>query len=283
MHSRNIVPTPTPRTACHYNLFQLRIALSEYHTQYGAFPPAYVADASGKPMHSWRVLLLPFVEQEGLYQQYRFDEPWNGPHNAELAAKVPPVYQCPTHGTPAERASGIASYFAVVGPETAWPGATSAKLSDVQGDPGSRLLLLENHELDVNWLEPRDMTDDEAVTLLSGQNTDDRGVHYADDFFAEHYYHAREAVMVNGSSYTLADGALDEGAANSLVNGTGKRTFKTNDFTADPRRYFHLRYANCFRFACFVLMVLFSAPLGMDSSDGQIANALKNCERVYDN
>ncbi len=40
---------------------QLLLALHNYHSEYNALPPAYIADSSGKPMHSWRVLLLPFV------------------------------------------------------------------------------------------------------------------------------------------------------------------------------------------------------------------------------
>src|SRR3990172_9467251 len=69
------------RTACKNNLHQIEMALHYYHDKYHCFPPAYVADASGRPLHSWRVLLLPFLEQENLYRQYRFDEPWDGPHN----------------------------------------------------------------------------------------------------------------------------------------------------------------------------------------------------------
>src|SRR5689334_9612602 len=57
-------------------LKQLGIALHNYHDQCGAFPPAYFADADGKPMHSWRIMLLTYFEEQGmkdLYAQYRFD------------------------------------------------------------------------------------------------------------------------------------------------------------------------------------------------------------------
>jgi hypothetical protein len=55
------------RSQCSCNYCQILLALHNYHSQYNVFPPAYVADASGRPMHSWRVLLLPFMEQSGLY------------------------------------------------------------------------------------------------------------------------------------------------------------------------------------------------------------------------
>ena len=72
------------RARCPNNLKQIAIALQSYHDEYGSLPPPYVAAADGQPMHSWRVLLLPFLECEPLYRQYRFDEPWDGPNNRKL-------------------------------------------------------------------------------------------------------------------------------------------------------------------------------------------------------
>ena len=80
--------------ACKMNLKLLAIALHNYHDTYGAFPPAYVADASGKPMHSWRVLILPHMEQLALYERYNFNEPWDGPNNILLANEMPDIFRC---------------------------------------------------------------------------------------------------------------------------------------------------------------------------------------------
>lgn len=60
-----------PRMSCGNNLRQIVVALHNYHDVYGSFPPAYIADKSGRPMHSWRVLVLPFMEQTLLYNQLR--------------------------------------------------------------------------------------------------------------------------------------------------------------------------------------------------------------------
>jgi hypothetical protein len=51
------------------------LALRNYHDRYGRFPPAYVADEHGRPTHSWRVLLLPWLDHRAIYDRYRFDEP----------------------------------------------------------------------------------------------------------------------------------------------------------------------------------------------------------------
>src|SRR5882757_2755439 len=88
------------RAQCMNNLRQIGLALHNYHDQYNTFPPAYVADATGKPMHSWRVLLLPQLGEGQLYSEYDFSEPWDGPNNSRLLTRMPRVYACPSHSTP---------------------------------------------------------------------------------------------------------------------------------------------------------------------------------------
>jgi len=70
---------------CSGHLCQISLALHNYHDVFGCFPPAYIADSRGRPMHSWRVLILPFMEQVALYNAYHFEEPWDGPNNRKLA------------------------------------------------------------------------------------------------------------------------------------------------------------------------------------------------------
>src|SRR5262245_18722891 len=68
------------RSQCLSQMRNVSFALQTYATNNeGRLPPAYIADEHGKPMHSWRVLLLPYLEQQALSDKYRFDEPWNGP------------------------------------------------------------------------------------------------------------------------------------------------------------------------------------------------------------
>ncbi len=107
------------RTECRNLLTQIGIALHNYHDKYHCFPPAYIAAKNGKPMHSWRVLLLPFFGSafESTYQRYRFDEPWDGPHNRELASDLM-AYRCPAENNGPETE---ASYVVVVGPRTVFP------------------------------------------------------------------------------------------------------------------------------------------------------------------
>ena len=68
-------------------------ALLDYYQANHHFPPACIRDAAGRPMHSWRVLILPYLGYEDLYKQYRFDEPWDGPNNRRLAKSMPSQYR----------------------------------------------------------------------------------------------------------------------------------------------------------------------------------------------
>lgn len=102
---------------CQANLRAIGLALQAYHADHGCYPPAYMADASGRPLHSWRVLILPYLGEPELFRAYRFDEPWDGPNNARLATWMPELYQCPAHprsttctarGSPANRCTRMA-------------------------------------------------------------------------------------------------------------------------------------------------------------------------------
>src|SRR5210317_613550 len=76
---------------CKANLRRIGVALLEYHDRCGSFPPAYVLSEHGQRWHSWRVLLLPDLGYTDLHNQYSFDEPWNGPHNRQLLARMPSI------------------------------------------------------------------------------------------------------------------------------------------------------------------------------------------------
>jgi prepilin-type processing-associated H-X9-DG protein len=146
---------PASREAmCMSNLKQIALGLHNYHDIYGCLPPAYITDDNGKPMHSWRVLLLPFIENEPLYKQYRFGEPWNGPNNSKLAASYPGIfcYECPSaYGAP------NTSYVAVVGPETAWSDAKPRDFKDFADGPDQTILVVEVADSGIHWMEPRDL------------------------------------------------------------------------------------------------------------------------------
>ena len=87
MPAVNSVREAARRSACLNHVRQLALALLNYESAYAKLPPAFQADANGKPMHSWRVLILPFIEKNPLYDAYDFEESWDGPNNKLLAQR----------------------------------------------------------------------------------------------------------------------------------------------------------------------------------------------------
>jgi hypothetical protein len=75
------------------NLWEIGKAIYRFEAEYGYFPPAVIRGPGGAPWHSWRVLLLPYLGQEALYQSYDFSQPWDGEKNRALMARMPDVYR----------------------------------------------------------------------------------------------------------------------------------------------------------------------------------------------
>jgi len=141
---------------CECKLAQPALALHNYESMYGTLPPAAMTDANGKPLLSWRVVLLPFMEEETLYKQIKLDEPWDGPNNRKFNTLRPSIFVCPSH---IHRAvEGTTDYVAVVGPRTLFPGGGRAKSrADIRDDPASTLMVVESMNCAVNWMEPGDL------------------------------------------------------------------------------------------------------------------------------
>ena len=143
---------------CSSHLKAFAIAFHSYHDTYGAFPPAYVPDANGIPMHSWRVLILPFICENNMYQEYDFDEPWDGPNNRKLADKYkfhPELFQCQSRRH--SKSSMITDYVVVVGKDTIFPDAKSRSMREVSDGLKNTILLVEINNSDIHWMEPRDL------------------------------------------------------------------------------------------------------------------------------
>ncbi len=149
------------RSACTNNLRQIAVALHGYHQQYGCLPPAYIADDRGRPQHSWRVLLLPFVGRKDLYARYDFNQPWNGPNNRALAAAIPDIYRCPEDSA-ADPAT--TSYLMVTGPGTIGDGPLPCRFSDIFDGLSHTIAVVEVSRSGVNWLEPEDLDTTMAIT-----------------------------------------------------------------------------------------------------------------------
>jgi Protein of unknown function (DUF1559) len=146
-------------------LGELSLAMRNYHDAHGHLPKAITTarEVGGKTdtPHSWRVDLLPFVGAANLYQQYRMDEPWDGPDNKKLIAQMPEVFRS-SYDDPKSTNS---SYFVLVGGGTPFePGPHRIKISDITDGTSNTILIVESKR-DIPWTEPRDIHFDAAKRL----------------------------------------------------------------------------------------------------------------------
>ena len=144
------------RTQCSNNLKQIALAFHNYHDTYQTFPPAYIADENGKPMHSWRVLILPFLDAQGqaLHQQYNFNEPWDSPANAAVVNSPMPIYGCPSDG----EAGGLnTSYMVITGQGTLFNQGEGSRLRDITDGTANTILVVDVAGSGVQWATPIDL------------------------------------------------------------------------------------------------------------------------------
>ncbi len=141
------------RAQCVNNLKQIGLAMHNYLSVNNCFPPAAITDADGKPLLSWRVAILPFIEQQGLYEEFHLDEPWDSPHNQALIARMPRVYLCPSDGLDTEHTT---RYQVIVGPGTIFDGDKGIRLDEVTDGTSNTLLVVEAKN-PVPWTKPDDI------------------------------------------------------------------------------------------------------------------------------
>ncbi|MBR4751480.1 MAG: DUF1559 domain-containing protein [Thermoguttaceae bacterium] len=146
------------RERCDLNLAKLYQATVEYCDANGSFPPAFTQNEEGKRLHSWRVLLLPYLGEQELFSQIKLDEPWDSDWNKQFWTKTPNVFRCASTPTAdveddATKAKKCA-YSCVIGPNTAFPeDGTSVRPSMVVDGLSNAVMYVERKNPSV-WMDP---------------------------------------------------------------------------------------------------------------------------------
>lgn len=151
------------------NMRQLLVAIHNFYDAYRKLPPQALTNDAGQRLLSWRVLILPFIDQMDLYNEFRLDEPWDSEHNIKLLPRMPRAY---ASGNPAEAAEqlqkGITCY---VGPLTAdsilGRQGPPLQFQEIQDGTSNTIMLVEcNPEHAVPWTMPDDLVIDPANPLI---------------------------------------------------------------------------------------------------------------------
>lgn len=150
------------------NLKQMGLAMHNYHDVHRHFPPAAFLSKEGKPLLSWRVHILPFVEQAALYQQFHLDEPWDSEHNSKLIPQMPKVYLDPAN--PRLAKDGKTIYVTPVGERTVFGEKEGTYIGKIVDGTSNTLMIVDvPPESAVVWTKPEDWqfnTKDPGMGLL---------------------------------------------------------------------------------------------------------------------
>jgi len=207
---RNVRPA-ADRAQCLNYQRQIALAMYNYETAHGHFPPAYIADENGKPMHSWRVLILPYIEENELYERYSMDEPWDGPNNSKLHDEIVQVYRCPS----SRSADHCSDYVVITGEGTGFDRDQTVSYDDLSDGTAQTVLVTEFAGSDFHWMKPQDITLDQFIGItVDAPISNHRGVRnvalfdgstHAIDFDTSPEQLRRIALVNDGEEVTLFD------------------------------------------------------------------------------
>ncbi len=160
-NSRPVAPILT----CKNNLKNIVMALHNYAAAHnGNLPPAYTVDASGRPLHSWRTLILPYIDRRDLADHVDLSKPWDDAVNAEVRNTSPRIYVCPS----ADLNDTYTSYLAVVGPNGTLLPTVSRNLSEFDANGSEAIIVIDmGASQAVPWMSPQDATDQMVLSLGS--------------------------------------------------------------------------------------------------------------------
>jgi type II secretory pathway pseudopilin PulG len=159
------------------NLKQLGLALHMYHDKYNTFPPAVVTNASGQPLYSGRVLLLPFLEQQNVYDAFNKDEPWDSPANLAISQSPIKTFMDPSS---ADATPGKTDYVFVSGKGTIFENGVYTRLPSITDGSSNTLMMIEVKSAGVHWAEPRDFDLSQPAALPPGNHPNVNVVLFAD-------------------------------------------------------------------------------------------------------
>jgi hypothetical protein len=152
-------PNPgVPAASTRADLKQVILAFHNYHDRHRSFPTAFNMDSNGQPLLSWRVHILPFIEQKALYDQFHLNEPWDSEHNRTLITQIPTIF------APNEQelsSQGRTRIVVPTGPGMAFEGTTPLSIRDfLDGTSGTLMAVEVASNASVIWTKPDDLVID---------------------------------------------------------------------------------------------------------------------------
>jgi hypothetical protein len=132
------------------NLKQIGLAIHNYHDAIGHLPQD-ILDKNGKPL----LRILPYIEQDNLYKQFKLDEPWDSDNNKPLSQAMVKVFLAPNAALPAKPEFGLTNYRGISGPGAIFEPGKKIRLTDITDGTSNTIMVIETDEL-VPWAKPED-------------------------------------------------------------------------------------------------------------------------------
>ena len=186
-------------TASPSKIRQLIVSILNFESKEHSLPRNNANLGNPSLQHSWRVQILPHLGEQALYESYNFDEPWDGPNNRRLAVSMPAVYRGSLNNlgclTPFKLVSGIGSAFE--------DRKTAPTLGNIL-DGSQTIALIEDSDNPVHWMEPLDISIDQAVGLFDDQDSDAKPLR--DSLFVAYYKEGISFACFDGSTHGYISG-----------------------------------------------------------------------------
>ena len=258
------------RTQCANNLKQIGIGMFSHRTARQSFPDAAIKSKDGKPLLSWRVAILPYIEQKPLYDKFKLDEPWDSPTNKALIELIPPLYVCPG----GELQKGMTTYRLISSGKSAYKDGkrvSDAALSAMGGSAAVPLVVDAGDQHAVAWTAPDVFA---ASAEIGSHHLGGINMLFADghvDFSSDHDHEVVVPIDPNDDGtkdlakfqggWTVTAASVNGKAVASMVNQVftfqnnellqqvkaGQQPLRSNfqiDFSANPRTFDWLQTGN---------------------------------------
>lgn len=195
------------RMSCSNNMKQIGLGLRNYEATYGTLPPAFTVDAQGRPMHSWRTLILPFVEEQSLHARIDFSKRWDDPANQAVAETAVAVYSCPS----TRLEPTMTTYVGIVDPRGIMSGSTPTQFGQIVDGIANTVMLLETDSGNaVHWMSPDDV---DVQAYMNAGSARDSGGHIG----------GAHVLMADGAVIFITD-SMDSGMREALLTKDGGET-----------------------------------------------------------
>ena len=194
------------RNNCLGHLKQIALALSNYESVHGSYPPAYTVDSDGRRLHSWRTLILPHMEQQALYDQIDLTKPWDDPANEQARNASLSIYQCPSHLDDDPEHANFTTYLAVVTPDSAIRTADSRSHAELPSPSETLLVIDALPSQATHWMSPVDADEQLLLNLDSNSKRQHSG-----DIFLASYADGHVAAL---------SGTIDAAALRAMISAS---------------------------------------------------------------